>query len=204
MFCEKCGNPRKSEGKFCTRCGASFTGGVSKHTVGNVSSLRDYHGHTSSPAFTPGLYSRAHSREGRSIKNRNMKLIIIASAVIVIGIIIVLLSTGQKNQLVGTWESIDYRDEIIFSKNYAIWFVSYDRDGSVRYVEEGTYSVNDNELRTTAWSASRLFRIDGNNLLIDNKMYTRVSSSQIPPEALAPAAPAAVEADPVPPPAPAP
>ena len=127
-----------------------------------------------------GKYSEKNNLKKEGYVMKKMLFLVLA----MIMMMSMIVACGENSKILGTWviEESGSKIEWIFTNTNALWVVSYRNDGSVVNVSDGTYSINGNEIQIpNIGSGKFLFRFEGNELIIDNYRFTRVSYSQIPP-----------------------
>ena len=168
MFCGECGGKREAGDAFCVGCGASLrapsgdVAGRDRYGASNYTNNRDY--------ARAGTHGVSHKMQ----YNKKVVGIVGVLAVALIAILIISLS-GGGNRLVGTWEYPDYGRVYEFTRN-TYTYTEYSRHGDYYIIEEGSYSVSDNEIRFVQGGRSwtETYSFVGGNLIINDRVYTRV------------------------------
>jgi len=208
MFCATCGRKNERNGNFCAGCGAkmdvhnymnhgvdsdmnntvydrtnnhdNFIDNFTDTKVGYNQIAGNYNPQVQNPSF-----QRNHEyipRRATKYRRFNRKTMVIASTIAVVVIIILVVNfVRNSNSLVGTWENVRGPNSGVvyeFGRNTFSW-TNYSRDGREGFTE-GAYSISRNEITFIssgdAWT--QVFQIVGENLIIGEIAYTRVSSRQ--------------------------
>jgi hypothetical protein len=99
----------------------------------------------------------------------------------------------DEEKIIGTWEYTgdemeDGRAEYIFADDSTVWMVAYEANGSTAAVYEGVWSISEGNITIILSDGSHSdtgsygFENNDYELIIGGVVWTRVSSSQSPPE----------------------